>query len=123
MTSKAVPMALGWKVVVLPRKGKTESAGGIDISAAADSEAHLNYIGEIIDMGEAAFMARTKSGIDMSAWKRRPEIGDFVIYTPYAGMRIRRSGDGPLEWIILMNDTDIQAIIDDPYGYYSWIDS
>lgn len=122
MSSVSVPIPLGWKVILLPKQGKKTSAGGIDISATQDAEAHLSYIGEVLALGEAAFTARTKSGIDMSQWKVRPQIGDWVVHTPYAGIRIRRSGEKDENWIILLNDTDIQALIDDPNDYYSWID-
>ncbi len=117
-----VPLCLGWKVIVLPKSGRQMSAGGIDITASQDAESHLSYIGQILDLGEAAFTARTKSGIDMSAWKVRPQVGDWVIHTPYAGMRIRRSGAENEKWVVLMNDTDIQCIIDDPDDYFSWVD-
>lgn len=122
-TNNKVPLPLGWKVIVKPKKGISTSEGGIDISAAADAESHLCYMGEIIALGEAAFTARTKSGIDMSAWKVRPQVGDFVIHTPYAGMCIRRSGEKDENYIILLNDTDIQALIDDVDDYYSWVDA
>ena len=123
MTDLATPIALGWKVVIRPKEGKQFSAGGIDMSAAAEAEAHLSYIGQVLVLGEAAFTARTKSGIDMSQWKVRPQVGDWVIHTPYAGMRIRRSGAPKSErWVVLMNDTDIQCIIDDPDDFYSWVD-
>ncbi len=120
--SNVVPIALGWKVIIRPKEGKTLSAGGIDVSAASDAEAHLSYIGEVLALGEAAFTARTKSGIDMSAWKVRPQVGDWIIHTPYAGMRLRRTGAADEQWLILMNDTDVQAIIDDPGDFYSWVD-
>ncbi len=114
-----VPIPLGWKVLIAPKVGKTMTAQGIDVSATAEAEKHLNYIGKIVDLGEAAFTACTKSGIDMSMWKARPQVGDYVIYHPYSGMQIRRAGDDDL---VLLNDTDIQALIDDPDAYYSWID-
>ena len=117
-----VPIALGWKVIIRPKQGMTMSAGGIDVSAAAEAEAHLSYIGQVLAVGEAAFTARTKSGIDMSAWKVRPQVDDWIIHTPYAGMRLRRTGEEGERWLVLMNDTDIQAIIDDPGDYYSWVD-
>ena len=121
--SKAIPIPLGWKVIIQPKRGATETAGGIDISAGAEAEEHLNYVGQIIAMGEAAFCAATKAGIDMGGWKARPVVGDYVLYTPYAGMRIRRAGESEEKYILLCNDTDIQAIIDSPDEYYSWVDA
>jgi len=120
----AVPIALGWKVIIKPKEGKQLSAGGIDITATQDAESHLSYIGQVIALGEAALTARTKSGIDMSQWKVRPQVGDWVIHTPYAGMRIRRTGAPKTEkWVVLMNDTDLQCIIDDPNEYFAWVDA
>lgn len=115
-----VPMCVGWKVIVKPKEGKTETAGGIDISETVAAQSHLVYLGEIIDMGEAAFKTRTAGGLDMNEWKVRPQVGDHVIFSPYSGLRIRRSGE---VWpILLMNDTDIHAIVDDPDDYYSYLD-
>jgi len=117
-----VPIPVGWKVVVKPKKGKTTSDGGIDVSATVEAEEHLVYIGELLALGEQAFCARTKGGIDMAAWNAKPQVGDFVMYPPYSGMRIRRAGEDE-RFLLLMNDTDIVALIDDPDAYYSWIDA
>jgi co-chaperonin GroES (HSP10) len=122
MTSIPVPIPLGWKVIVKPKVGKTTTDSGIDISAGKDAEDHLNYIGEIVAVGEAAFSASTKGGIDMAQWEARPQVGDWVMFTPYAGMRIRIAGGDETKVLILMNDTDIHALIEDPNAYYSWID-
>ena len=115
-----IPIPLGWKVIIKPKKGKTETGTGIDVSATVAAQEHLVYIGEIIAMGEAAFTARTAGGIDMSTWKCKPQVGDNVIYSPYGGMQIRPSGYKG--FILLMNDTDIHGIIDDDQNFYSWID-
>jgi len=121
MTNNSIPIPVGWKVIVKPKKGKTESESGIDLSATVDAQDHLNYIGELVAVGEAAFCARTKGGIDMSAWKVRPQVGDQVMYAPYGGVDIRRSGS--TQNLKLLNDTEILAIIDDPDNYYSWVDA
>ena len=115
-----VPIAVGWKVIVKPKTGKTESEHGIDLSATVDAQEHLVYVGELIEVGEAAFMTRTTGGLDMSTWKVRPQVGDHVIFAPYGGLRIRQRGEK--SELRLMNDTDIMAVIDDPDAYYSWID-
>lgn len=120
-----VPVAIGWKVIVEPIRGKKETEAGIDLSASMDAQEHLQYMGKLVAVGEAAFNAQTKGGIDMSSWKARPQVGDYVIYSPYGGVRIRRTEKDGKERpiLILMNDTDIHAIIDDPSKYYSWVDA
>lgn len=115
-----VPIPVGWKVIVEPKAGKTESEGGIDVSATQDAQEHLVYLGTIVARGEAAFITKTVGGLDMSQWKVRPEVGDNVIFSPYGGLKLHRSGDGPD--LILMNDTDIHAVIDSLDDFYAWID-
>jgi len=115
-----IPIVMGWKVIIEPKKGKTESAGGIDVSATRAAQEHLVYMGTILAMGEAAFTAVTKGGINMNEWEVKPAVGDVVIYSPYGGMQIRPSGCD--NYLLLMNDTDIHAIIDDENSFYSWVD-
>ncbi len=119
-TTKEIPIALGWKVIVRPKSAKTMSDGGLDISPTADAQEHLVYMGELVAVGESAFTSRTQGGIDMKEWKVRPQVGDFVIFAPYGGLRIRQRGEKTN--LILMNDTDMQAIVSDPDMYFTWID-
>ena len=116
-----VPVAVGWKVIIDPKPAKIMSDQGIDMSATEDAQEHLVYLGTLIAIGEAAFTANTQGGINMAEWKVRPRLGDFVMFSPYSGMRIRPRGKKTP--IILMNDTDIQAIIGDMDSFYSWIDA
>lgn len=122
--SDFVPIPVGWKVIIEPMQGKKESEAGIDLSATIHAQEHLMYIGKLVAVGEGAFMASTKGGIDMSQWTVRPQVGDYVVYSPYGGIRIRRTEKDGKERpiLLLMNDTDIHAVIDDPNKYYSWVD-
>ena len=116
-----VPIPIGWKVIVQPKKGKTETSGGIDVSATVDAQEHLAYLGTIVAMGEAAFMTRTQGGLDMSKWSVRPQVGDFVMFSPYSGQHIHPTGGDPD--LRLINDTDIHALIDDLDDYFAWVDA
>ena len=116
-----IPVPIGWKVIVKPKDGKLTSDAGIDLTATMDAQEHLTYIGELVAVGESAFTTSTKGGIDMSKWRARPQVGDFVVYPPYAGQQIRQAGESrPLR---LMNDTDIMALISDPDAFYAWVDA
>ena len=116
----SIPIPVGWKVIIEPKKGKTMSAGGIDVEATVEAQNHLVYLGTLVAVGEAAFITKTVGGLDMSSWKVRPEVGDNVIFSPYGGLQIRRSGT--TQPLILMNDTDIHAVVDNLDDYYAWID-
>ena len=82
-----IPIPMGWKVIIEPKQGKTTSDGGIDVSATRAAQEHLVYMGTILAMGEAAFTAVTKGGINMNEWEVKPQVGDTVIYSPYGGMQ------------------------------------
>ncbi len=116
-----VPIAVGWKVIVKPRAAKTETDSGLDMSATADAQEHLVYIGELVAVGEAAFMTKTAGGLDMSKWKVRPQVGDWVLFSPYAGLQIRQSGSDGLP-LRLINDTDVHALIENPDDFFCWVD-
>ncbi len=115
-----IPIPLGWKVIVRPKKAKQYSEEGIDLSATEDAQEHLVYLGELLAVGESAYTSRTVGGIDMKEWKVRPRVGDFVLFAPYGGMKIRQRGEKTN--LILFNDTDIQGIVSDPDNYFTWID-
>lgn len=120
MSNAPIPIPVGWKIIVRPKEGKTETESGIDLTATVDAQEHLTYLGEIVAIGEAAFMTKTTGGLNMAEWTVRPEVGDFVIFPAYGGTQIRQSGERhPLR---LLNDTDIMALIDNPDDYYSWVD-
>ena len=125
MTSNEyIPIAVGWRVIVEKVPGKRVSDGGIALDATIHAQQHLMYMAKVVSIGEAAFKARTKGGIDMNEWVRVPQVGDYVIVPAYGGQPVRRTEkDGkerPL--LTILNDTDIIAIIEDPSYYYSWVD-
>lgn len=115
-----IPLPIGWKVIVRPKTAKQYSDSGLDLSATEAAQEHLVYMGELIAVGESAFTSRTAGGIDMNTWKVKPQVGDFVLFAPYGGFKIRQRGEKTN--LILFNDTDIQGIIADPDNFYTWID-
>ncbi len=128
MSKSEVPIPIGWRVIIAPKQAKDMSSGGIDISASVDAEQHLIYIGQIVAMGEACFTTKTPGGIDLGKFAVKPQVGDWVIYPPYGGIRIRQSGagggsDDEPKYLLLFKDSDLQCIIEDPDNFYSWLDS
>lgn len=120
--TKAVrlPIPMGWKVLIRPKQAAKQSAGGIVFAnETTEAEQSLVYVGQVLAMGDAAFTAKTQGGISLSHI-RKPKAGDWVVYAPFAGQKIRVRGDDSL--LILMNDTEIQGIIEDPSDYYAWVD-
>jgi co-chaperonin GroES (HSP10) len=115
-----LPVPLGWKVLVRPKQAPKQSSGGIVFAnETTEAEQSLVYVGQILAMGDAAFTATTQGGIKLDRM-RRPKVGDWVVFAPFAGQKMRVKGDESL--LILMNDTELQGIIENPEDYYAWID-
>lgn len=115
-----LPVPMGWKVLVRPKQAPKQSSGGIVFaSETTEAEQSLVYVGQVLALGDAAFTAKTQGGVLLSHI-RKPKVGDWVIYAPFAGQKIRVKGDDSL--LILMNDTELQGIIENPEDYYAWVD-
>jgi co-chaperonin GroES (HSP10) len=115
-----LPVPLGWKVLVRPKQAPKQSKGGILFDTkTTESEQALVYVGQILAMGDAAFTAKTQGGVSL-AHIRRPQVGSWVIFAPFAGQKMRVKGDDSL--LILMNDTELQGIIENPDDYYAWVE-
>jgi co-chaperonin GroES (HSP10) len=115
-----LPIPLGWKVLVRPKQAPKQSKGGIIFdSKTTEAEQSMVYVGQILAMGDAAFTAKTQGGVSLSHI-RRPQVGSWVIFAPFAGQKMRVKGDDSL--LILMNDTELQGVIENPDDYYAWIE-
>lgn len=118
-----IPQVLGWKVLMRPRRTKTATDWGFEL-ADKDSkqEAYANYVSQILAVGEGCFMARDQGGVDMSKFEKKPKVGDWVIHTPYSGYRIRMRGMTEVDYLIVMDDTEIHCVVNNPDDYYGVID-
>lgn len=117
-----LPRPMGWKLLVKPKRAKKVSAGGlILVDETSEAEEAMIYIGKVLAIGEAAFKTKTQGGIDLSTWDFVPEVGDWVVYAPFAGQKMRVKGDDSI--ILLLNDTEIQGLVDNPDEYWSWLDA
>lgn len=117
-----LPKPMGWKLLIRPRQAKKMSAGGIVLSnEVSDAEESMTFIGQVIAIGEAAFMATTQGGINMAEFVDVPDVGDWVVYAPFAGQKMRVKGDDSI--FLLLNDTEIQGLVANPDDYWSWIDA
>lgn len=115
-----LPIPIGWKVLIRPKQAAKQSAGGIVFAnETTEAEQSLVYVGQILAMGDAAFTAKTQGGISLSHI-RRPKVGDWVVFAPFAGQKMRVRGDDSL--LILMNDTELQGIVENPDDFYAWVD-
>jgi co-chaperonin GroES (HSP10) len=110
---------LGWRVLIRPYRPDDTSAGGIAIpEEALEATEILTFIGQIVDMGNLAFTAKTRSGILMADIEPKPQVGDWVMYGQYGGQNLRlRNG----QKYVMMNDDGIMGVARDPKEFLIYL--
>jgi len=102
-----LPEPSGWRILILPYRGKGKTAGGIYIpDAAVDREALATVCGYVVKVGPLAYQDKEKFG-DSEPWCKE---GDWVIFGRYAGSRFKIEGGE----VRLLNDDEILATINNP---------
>jgi len=118
-----IPVPLGWKVVMRPKRAITETGWGFELGEKDKlQEAYATYVSQVLAIGEGCHKARDQGGVDMSKFKIKPQVGDWVIHTPYSGYRVRMRGMKEVDYLIVMDDTEIHCIINNPDDYFGVID-
>ena len=101
-----MPSPTGWRLLVLPYRGKGKSEGGIIIPEAVRDDAQIQtVVGYGFKTGPLAY--KDKEKFPSGPWCKE---GDWVIFARYAGSRFRIEGGE----VRILNDDEILACIDDP---------
>ena len=101
-----MPTPTGWRLLILPYKGKGKTEGGIYLPDQVVEENTVStQVGYVLKVGDLAF--KDKDKFPTGPWCK---TDDWVLITRYAGSRIRIDG-GELR---IINDDEILAVIDDP---------
>jgi co-chaperonin GroES (HSP10) len=108
---KAPFQPLLWKVLVQIPLPPEKIGSIVMVDDTREAAEFASYVGYVSAVGQFAFTAVTKAGIDLNELERKPMRGDWVIFNKHAGSRFRTSDD--TLWI-LMADTEIDGIVEDP---------
>ena len=101
-----LPQPTGWRILVLPFKGKKKSKGGVYFSDEQVERQQLATVcGNILAMGPDCY--KDKDKFPRGPWCKK---GDWVIFARYAGSRFKIEGGE----VRLLNDDEIIATIKDP---------
>ena len=104
--SAKLPQPTGWRILVLPFKGKKKSKGGVYFSDEQVERQQLATVcGNILAMGPDCY--KDKDKFPRGPWCKK---GDWVIFARYAGSRFKIEGGE----VRLLNDDEIIATIKDP---------
>ena len=103
-----MPEPTGWRILILPYKGKGKTEGGVFIpDQAVEREALATVCGYVLKIGPLAFKDKDKFGETYNPWCKEK---DWVIFGRYAGSRFKIDGGE----VRLLNDDEILATINNP---------
>jgi|TARA_R110000796_G_scaffold95988_4_gene201438 co-chaperonin GroES (HSP10) len=101
-----MPTPTGWRLLVLPYKGKGKTEGGIILPDKVVEENQIStQVGYVLKMGPLAYKDKTK--FETGPWCQEK---DWVIFARYAGSRFRIDGGE----VKILNDDEILATIANP---------
>ena len=103
-----MPEPTGWRVLILPYKGKGKTEGGVFIpDKAVEREALATVCGYVLKIGPLAFKDKEKIGDTYNPCCKEK---DWVIFGRYAGSRFKIDGGE----VRLLNDDEILATVNNP---------
>ena len=101
-----MPAPTGWRILVLPYKGKGKTEGGIYLPDNVVEEHQVStQVGYVLKMGPLAYRDREK--FPTGPWCREK---DWVVFARYSGSRFKIDGGE----VRILNDDEILAKILNP---------
>ena len=106
-----LPIPTGWRILVLPHRGKGKTKGGVILSDKTVEETQIaTNVGLVLAIGPDAY--NDKERFPNGPWCKEK---DWVIFARYAGSRLNIEG-GELR---ILNDDEILGTTDDPESILS----
>ncbi len=106
-----LPGPTGWRILVLPHRGKGKTKGGVILSDKTVEETQIaTNVGLVLSVGPDAY--NDKERFPNGPWCKEK---DWVIFARYAGSRLNIEG-GELR---ILNDDEILGTTDDPESILS----
>ena len=106
-----LPIPTGWRILVLPHRGKGKTKGGVILSDKTVEETQIaTNVGLVLAVGPDAY--NDKERFPNGPWCKEK---DWVIFARYAGSRLNIEG-GELR---ILNDDEILGTTDDPENILS----
>tara|TARA_B100001093_G_C26040059_1_gene681837 strand:- start:42 stop:497 length:456 start_codon:yes stop_codon:yes gene_type:complete len=101
-----MPSPTGWRLLILPYKGKGKTEGGIYLpDKVVEEQSVSTQVGYVLKVGELAYQDGDK--FPDGPWCAK---GDWVMFARYAGSRFRIDGGE----VRILNDDEILAKISNP---------
>ena len=101
-----MPTPTGWRLLILPYKGKGKTEGGIYLPDQVVEENTVStQVGYVLKVGDLAF--KDKEKFPNGPWCKQ---GDWVVFGRYAGSRLKIEGGE----VRLLNDDEILGTVETP---------
>jgi co-chaperonin GroES (HSP10) len=105
-TFERLPSPTGWRLLILPFRGKGRTEGGVLLpDAVVDRESVGTVCGYVLKAGPLAYADKKK--FPGGAWCAEK---DWIIFGRYAGARFKIDGGE----VRVLNDDEVIAVIQDP---------
>ena len=103
-----VPNPTGWRVLVMPYKGREKTVGGVYVpDETRDRESVATVVAYVIKVGPLAYKDPDKFGEDCEPWCKE---GQWVCIGRYSGSRFKIDGGE----VRIINDDEVIATILEP---------
>lgn len=107
--ARYLPKAVGWRMLIMMPKPKTETAGGIALpDEYVQQEIVAAPIGYVVEQGSLCYSDSRK----FPDGKKWCEVGDVVFFRSYVGTRVVIKG---IEFRFICDDS-VESVVDDPRG-------
>lgn len=107
-----MPQPTGWRMLILPYRGKGITSGGIAItSTTLDEDQIQTVVGLVLKQGPLAYADKDK--FPQGPWCKENE---WVVFPRYAGSRFRIEGGE----VRILNDDEVIATISNPDDILSY---
>jgi len=101
-----MPAPTGWRILVLPYRGKGKTDGGVYLPDAVVQEQTVStQVGYVLKVGDLAYKDAEK--FPMGPWC---DQGDWVMFARYSGSRFKIDGGE----VRILNDDEVLAKIKEP---------
>ena len=101
-----MPQPTGWKILVLPYRGKGKTKGGIALTKETiDRESLATVVAYVVKTGSLCYSDKKKYG---EPWCKK---GDWVLIGRYAGARFKLDDGAEVR---IINDDEVIATIQNP---------
>ena len=101
-----LPSPTGWRLLILPYRGKGKTDGGIYLpNAVVEEQTVSTQVGYVLKVGDLAF--RDAEKFPSGPWCAK---GDWVMFARYAGSRFKIDGGE----VRILNDDEVLAKIEEP---------